>query len=115
MKFLKQFLKFHWNGFCDGKQFVCMGCKEWVDYDSKKHLGTKVEAVICRDDTPYKRKDGETVSNLYEKITFKCAKDINVPINAVILPVNAVAKVYGDYNEKLSVTCEDIQIAKSGN
>lgn len=110
IKYLSQFLKFHCKAFFDGKKFLCVGCQNWTDYETKKHMGTKVNAVIIEDNTPYKQKDGETVSNLYEKIAFKCKKDVNIPQNANIIPVNPVATVYGEYRNQLSIVCDDIQI-----
>lgn len=110
LKKLNQFLNFDWKGFEQGKRFMVVGISELKDYDTKKHLGTKVEVVISDDRTQYVQKDGEKVSNLYEKITFKVRKDVNIPLNSYILPVGAEAKIYGDYRNQLSVTCSDIQI-----
>ena len=78
--------------------------------NTKAHLGTKVETVIAKDQTPYKQKEGETVTNLYEKLVFKIKKDVKVPVNSYIMPVNAVAVVYGDYRNNLSVTADDIRV-----
>lgn len=110
LKKLMQFLKFDFEEFSKGKVYQVNGISEWVDYTTKAHMGTKVEAVIVRDDTQYKQKDGETVTNRYEKLNFKVRKDVNVPVNAYIMPVNAAATVYGDYRNQLSVTAEDIRV-----
>ena len=46
------------------------------------------------------------------KITFKVNKDINVPLKARVKPINAVATIYGDYRNQLSVKCDDIYTQK---
>jgi len=108
MKGLNQYMTFNWDAFAEGKTFVVISIGEYQDYDTKSHLGTKVECVIASDDTNYKNKNGETYSNIYEKITFKVNKDINVPLKARVKPINAVATIYGDYRNQLSVKCDDI-------
>ena len=110
LKKLNQFLYFDFRGFSDGKIYQVVGISEWVDYETKKHMGTKVETVIVEDKTQYTHKDGEIITNRYEKLVYKIKKDINVPINARVEPVNPVAKVYGDYRNQLSVVADDIRI-----
>lgn len=112
LKKLNQFLEFDWGKFMAGKEFVCVNVSEWLDYETKKHLGVKVEAAITKDDTHYETKNGEKASNIYEKLTFKVMKDITVPLNARIVPVGVKAKAYGDngFVTKLSITCDDIQV-----
>ena len=109
-KALIQFLLFNWAAFAEDKQFVVTGSSEYRDFNTKAHLGTKVECIIAEDRTPYKSKDGQKYSNLYEKITFKVSKDVNIPVNSVVKPVNAVATVYGEYRNQLSVKCDDIVV-----
>lgn len=109
-KKLSQFLKFDWEGFAKGKTFQAVGTSEWVDYDTKAHMGTKIDAVIVRDSTPYTQKEGEHVTNAFEKLTFKIRKDVSVPVNTYVMPVNAAAKVYGDFRNQLSVTADDIRV-----
>ncbi|MCF2642389.1 hypothetical protein I6E50_08210 [Roseburia hominis] len=110
MRFLSQFHRFALEEFLAQKTLMVTGVSEYVDFTTKKHLGTKVECTIVEDNTPYKQKEGEHMSNRFEKITFKVTKDVDVPLNAMVEPVNATAKVYGDYKNMLSVTCEDIKL-----
>lgn len=110
MKKLSQFMRFDCEAFFREKVFQVTGASEWVDYTTKAHMGTKVDVAIIKDDTQYKLKEGETVSNLYEKLTFKVRKDVNVPVGAHVVPVNAAATVYGDYRNQLSVTADDIRV-----
>lgn len=110
MKGLNQFVEFNWNAFAKDKVFIAKGIGEYVDFNTKEHLGTKVDGGIAEDNTQYVFKDNEKFSNVFETITFKVSKDVNVPIGAKIIPVNPTAKIYGDFRDKLSVTCQDIQI-----
>lgn len=110
MKFLTQFLNFSWNEFAQEKRFISIGIREWVNFDTKEHLGTKIDTVIAKDNTDYGVKDGEVVSNIYEKITFKVPKDINIPMNVEIQPKKVKASVYGEYRNQLSVIADDIVV-----
>ncbi len=113
MKGLNQFVAFDWDRFAEGKVFVVTNVSEYTDYETKNHLGTKVEAVIAVDRTPYAFKDGKQFSNLYEKITFKVAKDVKVPLESRVKPKGVTATIYGEYRNLLSVKCQDIAVATS--
>lgn len=110
MKQLNQFNIFDWNAFADGKRFLVTSCRPWVDFETKETLGTQVEVVIYKDDTHYNQKDGEIVTNLFEKLSFKVSKDLDIPIKAFVEPVNVSAKIYGEYRNQLSVKCDDITV-----
>lgn len=110
MKKLNQFQRFDWNAFCNGKLFLVTGTSEWQDYDTKEHLGTKVEVVIYKDDTKYAQKEGEHITNRFEKLTFKVGKDIEVTLGSFVIPVGVTASIYGDYRNQLSVKAEDIKV-----
>ena len=111
MKGLKQFLTFDWNTFGKDKQFLVVGIAEYNEFNTQRHLGTKVESVIITDNTSYTYKD-KPFTNLYEKISFKVTKDIiDLPLNSIIIPAGEIkATVFGDYNNQLSVICSDIKI-----
>lgn len=110
MKKLNQFNKFLFEEFSKGKVYRVIGVHPWVDFETKKHMGTKVDVVVAEDNTQYATKDGEVVTNQYEKLTFKIKKDVVVPTNARVMPVNPVATVYGEYRNKLAVTADDIRV-----
>lgn len=114
MKHLSQFQHFDMDEFLKGKQLLVTGVSENVDFETKKHIGTKVEVVIVKDETIYQQKKGEQKTNLFEKFNIKLLKDIDVPVNAYVYPVNVIAKVYGQYNDMLSVTAGDLKIAQGG-
>lgn len=111
MKGLSQFLKFDWDAFSQGKLFTVTGLREYQDFDSKAHIGTKVECVIALDKTAYSFKDGKEFTNRFEKITFKVSKDVNIPLESRVIPKGAVASIYGDFRNQLSVKCNDIVVA----
>lgn len=111
MKYLSQFVgSFNWLAFSEGKQFRVIGYREWKDFESGSHLGTKVEVVIFKDETSYKQRDGEVANNLFEKLVFKVAKNIEIPINSIVEPLGVTATIFGEYRNQLSVKAEDIKI-----
>lgn len=121
LKKLSQFMKFDLDAFLAGKELECNEVKELVDYETKKHLGTRVTAVITKDNTQYKTIDGKPVSNRYKTFYINVLKDVDVPIDAKIMPLKVVkATAYSpdkdkdgkssQYKTELSVTCEDIRI-----
>jgi hypothetical protein len=111
MKKLGLFTSFDFNAFSKGKQFMSTGVREWKDHETGAILGTKIEAVIVKDRTDYgASKYGEKISNLFEKVIFKVRASIDVPLNVEIVPVNAVATVYGEYRNQLSITADDVQV-----
>lgn len=114
MKKLNQFLEFNVEKFFEGKVFVTTGISEWRDFDTNQKKGTKVETVIAKDETRYDLKDGELVSNIYERLIFKIPnkeiKEIKVPMNAQVMPKNVKATVYGEYRNQLSCIAEDIVV-----
>lgn len=110
LKKLRNFLKFDDVEFFKGKRLLSVNQQPWKDFKTGEVLGTKVETVIMQDKTDYGLKDGEVVSNLYEKLTFKIPKVIEIPMNVEIRPKNPVATVYGDYQNQLSITAEDIEV-----
>lgn len=113
MYHLNQFLKFDSESFFKDKQLVVCGCSEWKDYTTKAHMGTRVDVMIAMDNTPYVQKPGEFKSNAYERLALKVSRDVHIPVNSVVVPVNVTATVYGQYRNQLSVKCTDIQVVQS--
>lgn len=116
MKALYLYEAFNWVAFANGKTFVVTDVRDYVDYETQKKLGKKVECVIASDKTAYPVSDGRTITNRYEKIVFKVTKDVDIPLESRVIPKNVVAKVYGrkvgdaTIRDQLSVSCEDIEI-----
>lgn len=111
MRGLNQFEGFDFTRFCQGKKFVTTASKAWVDYGTKQKLGTVVTVAITEDQTAYKPgKDGKAISNLFEKMNWKVARDVNIPVGVQVEPVDGVATVYGEYRNQLSVQVADIKV-----
>ena len=110
MKKLNMFTYFDFDGFAKDKRFMSTGIQPLKDFDSGKVTGTKVEAVIVQDNTNYGNKEGEVISNQYEKLTFKVLKQIDVPMNVEIRPVRAKATVYGEHRNQLSITADNVEV-----
>lgn len=108
MKRLASFLVFLMVDFLKGKELTVVGYRDWIDKDSNKRLGTKVEVVITKDMTEYNVGNGEPVTNLFEKFIVKVPKEINIPLGSHVVLKGAEGRVWGDYNNNLSVTAEDI-------
>ena len=113
MKYLNQFLSFGCDAFFCGKVLQSVACGPLSDYTSKQTSGSKLTAVIVKDETEYHAKSGEIASNLYEKLTIKVpGKMLNVAPGTVVELVNPTAVVYGEYRNQLSVTAEDVHIVQ---
>lgn len=110
LKKIGRFQYFDFDEFSAKKKYMSIGQQEWKDFSSGDVLGTKIEVVIAQDKTDYGTQEGEVVNNLYEKLMIKVPKQIIVPMNADVRPVNAIATVYGEYRNQLSITAEDIEV-----
>lgn len=110
MNSLNQFIKFDFESFAKDKVLVVTNVKEYVDYNTKQHLGTDLRVSIVKDNTVYKCKPDQMITNVYESFSLKVNKDVDVPIGARVIPVNAEATVYGEMRNQLSVKCSDVQI-----
>lgn len=112
MKGLAQFRRFDWPNFTAGKTYQVVGITDWLDRDTGKRLGKRVDVVIVEDNTQYEYRNGTRYTNLYERLTFKVEgnMEVTVSIGDTVAPVDAVARCYGDYNSQLSITCKGIRI-----
>ena len=112
MKKLNKFVRFDCQAFFAGKVIQNLNAKPWTDCETKEILGTVLEVVIVRDHTDYHlNSDEQQENNLYEKINVKVAKiDLQVPAGAGIEFVNPVGTIYGEFQSKLSIRCDDVRI-----
>ena len=112
MKGLAQFRRFDWKNFSDGKTYQVVGIADWLDHDTGKRLGKRVDVVITEDNTPYEYRNGTQYTNLYERLTFKVegGMDTSMSIGDIVVPVETVARCYGDYSSQLSITCKGIRV-----
>lgn len=110
MKKLNQFLAFDIERFLKDKQLMTTGVSPILSEDNKR-IGTRVQVVIVEDKTNYNVTEGEQVSNRFEKFNIKLNKVVDdVPMNAIVVPVNPVAVVYGEYRNNLSVTADGLKV-----
>lgn len=107
MKFLNQFVRFDLDSFLQEKELVVIEVSDWLDYEDKSVKGTKITTVIITDDTDYGDKDG---TNRFEKLIIKVPAKISVDVDSMIVPIGGVARVYGEYNNQLSVVADDIEV-----
>ena len=112
MKGLNQFQRFDTQGFLREKRLLVTGVREWTDFNTKEVLGTIVETVIVEDKTPYKTRDGQRISNLFEKLNLKIpVRNFHVELEKVVMPAGEVtASVYGDFRNQLSVKCTELKV-----
>lgn len=114
MKFLNQFNRFDCNSFFHNKTLMVLSSNIWQDSnDANKVLGTKLSVVILADKTEYRRTEGDTNTNRFEKLTVKVGKVVNIPENTYISLVNPTATVFGEYRNQLSVRCDDVKVIPS--
>ena len=112
-KKLNKFSRFDWEAFAKGKTFMVTECKPWLDYDSKKVLGTKVGFIIIEDKTDYDVSEGEAaVSNVWEKGVIKIRKEATFPEKSTIQARGVIASVYGEYRNQLSIEAEEIAVIR---
>ncbi len=52
---------------------------------------------------------------MFEKLTFKVARDINVSEGDAVIPVDPQITIYGEFRNQLSVKCADIKVMKPRN
>lgn len=108
-KKLNDFVHFDFEKFWNGKVGKCTGCSTWSDFNTKEVLGTRVEITIVKDDTPYKQKDGEQVTNMFKTLVVKVPRtSVNVKVGDNVHIVNPVATVYGQYRNELSVKADNV-------
>ncbi|MBD5155661.1 MAG: hypothetical protein HDT15_11560 [Oscillibacter sp.] len=111
LKNLRSFLVFQTAEFLKGKALMVTAIRDWEDYNTKQYLGTKVEVTVTADNTAYPpAKNGQQISNLYEKMWIKVPDKVSVPIGSLVAPVNAVGTIYGEYQNQLSIRADSITV-----
>lgn len=114
MQGLYGFMGFDLKSFLNGKVLQVVSCGPLTDYQTKEVIGTRVGAVITEDNTVYRpTKSGAQVSNLYERLNIKVrGKDLSIAPGNVVELVNAVGVVYGERNNQLSISAEDVRVVQ---
>ena len=109
LKCLGQYNRFDLAGFLADKTLAFTGASVWKDYATQQVMGTKAELTITKDDTPYKVKDGESVSNLYNKLIVKVPGKVDLKIGTEVEIEGGEATVYGEYRNQLSVKAASVR------
>ena len=112
MKQLNQFISFDFARFSAGLTFEVVDCTPWVNRDTGELLGTVVEVAIVKDLTDYGEGKGKGL-NKYEKLKFKTPRSVSIASGMIVTPIKPVAKIYGEYRNQLSVTCDDVHVVES--
>lgn len=117
LRHLREHERFDLEGFLRRMELMVTNISAWDDYATKARLGTKVEVVIIKDDTPYQPgADGTVQTNLFEKLVFKVRKnDVTVKVGDRVVPKGAEATVYGDFRNQLSITADDVVVANKAS
>ena len=114
MQGLYEFMNFDLKAFLAGKVLQAVSCGPLTDYQTKEVIGTRVGAVITEDNTVYRpTKSGAQISNLYERLNIKVrGKDLSITPGSVVELVNPVGVVYGERNNQLSISADDVRIVQ---
>ena len=114
MKGLGQFRRFDWDGFSRDKVFQVVAISDWKDRETGKRLGKKIDVVITKDETAYEFRNGEQFTNRLSRLSFKTEGNVdnNIAIEDTVIPVEATARCYGEYNNDLSITCKGIRVVR---
>ena len=111
MRGTHQFEEFNFSKFSQGKDYTVTGLSEWLDYDTKKPMGWRVDTVVTRDDTQYRTKDDQVISNLYQPQVFKCSAKPDVKVGDIVEPVDITAcTLYGQFRNQISVKCDSVKV-----
>lgn len=70
--------------------------------------------MIWKDQTEYApNKDGSIPSNLYNNFVVKVhKKDLDLEVNDIVEFKGVVAKIYGEYNNELTIDAEDVVVVR---
>ena len=113
MKGLKEFQKFDLEAFLTDKEIMYLDFSQWYEYKkvvkNEAPSCIKMSFVIVKDDTKY----STDVNNEYEKFDVKVrgVSSVNIKKRSLV-KIKGVAKVWGDFNQNLSIeaTAKDIEI-----
>lgn len=113
LKKLSVFKRFDNQAFFEPKALMAMSEEQWLDFDSGKKLGTKLNVVIWQDRSDY---GDPTITNVGQTMSVKIAgrePQSNISPHLVRL-INPVATVYGEYQNQLSIRADDFEDIEGG-
>mgnify|MGYP006928980325 CR=1 FL=1 len=112
LKKLSAFKQFDNQSFFEPKALMAMSEEQWVDFESGKKLGTKLNVVIWQDQSDY---GDPTITNVGQTLSVKIAgrEPHNIAPHLVRL-INPEATIYGEYQNQLSVRADDVEDLEGG-
>lgn len=114
LKAIAQFMDF--DRFTKDKELAVKETRPMRDANTGIITGTRVEVMIWKDQTEYApNKDGSIPSNLYNNFVVKVhKKDLGLEINDIVEFKGVIAKIYGEYNNELTIDAEDVVVIRKG-
>lgn len=114
LKAIAQFMDF--DRFTKDKELAVKEMRPMRDANTGIITGTRVEVMIWKDQTEYApNKDGSIPSNLYNNFVVKVhKKDLGLEINDIVEFKGVIAKIYGEYNNELTIDAEDVVVIRKG-
>lgn len=113
LKKLSVFKQFDNQAFFEPKSLMAMSEESWVDFDSGKKLGTKLNVVIWQDQSDY---GDPTITNVGQTLSVKIAgrEPRNITTPHLVRLINPEATIYGEYQNQLSVRADDVEDLEGG-
>lgn len=114
LKAVAQFIDY--SRFTKDKELAVKEVRPLRDPNTNLITGTRVEVMIWKDDTEYApNKDGSIPTNLYNNFVVKVhKKELNLEVNDIVEFKGVVAKIYGEYNNELTIDAEDVVVIRKG-
>ena len=110
---LSHFKQFDNKGFFGPKEFMLFSIEDWVDFDTKKTIGVKLNTVIWSDHSDY----GDiNVSNKGKAVVVKVAGLRPQPVESPVFIKlkNPRVTIYGEYQNQLSVKADGFEVVQTG-
>ena len=113
MKGIRDFTYFDYDEFFKDKKLLFVNSELYYRYDSGLKtddvLGIKIVCVIGVDNTEYNK---DETTNLFEKVSFKLpgVNKVNIEELTEIKPKILDVKVYGQYQNQLSITISGFDV-----
>ena len=118
MKGIRDFTYFDYEAFFKDKKLLFVNSELYYKYDSGQKtdevLGLKIVCVIGSDNTSYNKDD---TTNLFEKVSFKLpgVSSVNIKELTEIRPKILDVKVYGQYQNQLSITVSGFDVVSKND
>lgn len=107
---------FDFEQFAKDKELAVKDTRPLRDSTTGLVIGTRVEVLIWQDNTKYAPgRDGSIPTNRYNSFVVKVhKKDLDLEVDDIVEFKDVVAKIYGEYNNELTVDAEDVVVIRKG-